>query len=807
MNKYICIHGHFYQPPRENPWLEYVESQDSAHPYHDWNERVTAECYAPNSLARILGDHGKIVDIVSNYSNISFNFGPTLLSWMEKKDKEIYQAIIDADKQSRNNFSGHGSALAQAYNHMILPLANPRDKVTQIIWGIKDFEYRFGRKPEGMWLPETAVDLESLDIMAEQGIKFTILAPRQAKRVRKTGDKRWRNVNSGKIDPRNSYICHLPSGREMNLFFYDGPISQAVAFEKLLLKGEYLADRILNIFTSSEEDQLVHIATDGETYGHHHERGDMALAYCLHYIREKNLAQITIYGEYLEKHPPVNEVEIFENSSWSCVHGIERWRSNCGCNSGLHLGWAQEWRSPLRGTLDWLRDNVTQIYEQEMKDLVNDPWQARNEYIEVILNRSKDNVDYFLERIAAHKLSAEESVKVLKWLEAQRHAMLMYTSCGWFFDEVSGIETVQILCYAARVIQLVRELTNMPLEETFMNLLEKTPSNIPEYKNAKYIYENFVKPAILGLVRIGAHYAIASLFMNKDELKELYSYVVNEEAYDLSELGNQKLVVGEISIQSKITLEKGAVSFAVFHMGDHNFIGGVRLFNDKEKFDQMHKEIKEVFNKGDGTGTIALIEHHFDKVRYSIWHLFKDEQAKVLDQILESTLRDVDSTLRQINERHSPIIQVIKQLKKTLPNSISNSLSATVNLDITRILSEDTIDFKQLEQLVVQISELSLNIDKVALEFLARKKINSLMRQFEMDPYDAKVIEIVERLLIVLKPLSLDMDFWRAQNIYYSTGKQVFGKIKQSAQNSDVAAQKWIDIYNRLGECFEVWIG
>ena len=290
MNKFVCIHGHFYQPPRENPWLDEVEVQDSAFPYHDWNERVTAESYARNADARILDDSQRIVDIVNNYSKISFNFGPTLLSWMEKKDPEIYRSIVEADRLSQKNFSGHGSAIAQVYNHMIMPLANSRDKRTQVIWGIKDFEFRFKRKPEGMWLAETAVDLETLDIMAEQGIKFTVLAPHQAK---------------GRVDPHVPYRCHLPSGRKICIFFYDGPIALGVAFEGLLNNGEQFARRLTNDFSSSDPNaQLVHVATDGETYGHHHKFGDMALAYCLHYIEEHQLAQLTVYGEFLEKFPP-----------------------------------------------------------------------------------------------------------------------------------------------------------------------------------------------------------------------------------------------------------------------------------------------------------------------------------------------------------------------------------------------------------------------------------------------------------------------------------------------------------------------
>src|ERR687897_141276 len=374
MERYVCIHGHFYQPPRENAWLETVELQDSAYPYHDWNQRITAECYAPNSVARILDDQGRIVQLVNNYSRISFNFGPTLLQWLENNEPEVYEAILSADRLSMQKFAGHGSAIAQPYNHIILPLASQRDRRTQVLWGIGDFERRFKRRPEGIWLPETAVDLETLEILAEEGIRFTILAPHQASRVRRTGARLWQDVTGARIDPTRPYSQQLPSGKSIGLFFYDGPIARAVAFEGLLTRGDHFADRLIGAFSDQRSwPQLVHIATDGESYGHHHRFGDMALAYALNQIESKKLAQLTNYGEYLERHPPTQEVEIIEKSSWSCFHGIDRWWSNCGCNTGGHPNWDQEWRTPLRDALDWLRDSLSKPFETHAGKFLKDP--------------------------------------------------------------------------------------------------------------------------------------------------------------------------------------------------------------------------------------------------------------------------------------------------------------------------------------------------------------------------------------------------------------------------------------------------
>lgn len=599
MERYICIHGHFYQPPRENPWLEAIEIQDSAHPYHDWNERINAECYAPNSASRILDGERRIIDIVSNYAKTSFNFGPTLLSWMEAYSPEIYQAVLDSDKKSVEMRSGHGNAIAQVYNHVIMPLANPRDKRTQVMWGIRDFENRFKRLPEGMWLSEAAVDLETLDILAKHGIRFTILAPHQAQRVREIGTDKWLDVSGQKIDPTTAYICRLPSGRTMSIFFYDGPISRAVAFEKLLARGEDFASRLMSGFSDIRQwSQLLNIATDGESYGHHHKFGDMALAYTLNYIESNGLARLTNYGEYLEKCPPTHEVEIFENSSWSCIHGIERWRNNCGCNSGGRPEWNQEWRASLRETLDWLRDRLSAGYEQKAGEYLKDPWKARDEYIEVILDRSEDVIKVFFERHAVRGLSRDEWVVVLKLLEVQRHAMLMYTSCGWFFDELSGIETVQVLQYAGRAIQLSEGLINEGLEKGFLERLEGAKNNLPGHGNGAKIYERFVKPAMIDLKKVAAHYAVSSLFEDYGDETDIFSYSAKREDYQRLEAGRTSIAMGRIYATSKVTLESETLTFCILHLGNHDLNGGVRTYLGPEAYQSMKDEICAAFDMG-----------------------------------------------------------------------------------------------------------------------------------------------------------------------------------------------------------------
>ena len=482
MNKFICIHGHFYQPPRENPWLEAITYQESAYPFHDWNERINAECYAPNTRARILDEKGVVIERVNNYSKISFDFGPTLLSWMEFKAPDTYQAVLEADKISRETFSGHGSAMAQCYSHMIMPLADSKDKYTQVYWGIRDFEFRFKRLPEGMWLPETAVDLETLQIMADLGIRFTVLAPHQAGRL----------LDHGELDINQPYSVRLGAGRSINVFFYNGALSQSLAFENILQDGKCFAEKLMQT-DNTDGPQLLSVATDGETYGHHHKFGDMALAFALKYIDDQVDARLTNFAEYLEKFPPQEEIEIIEKTSWSCAHGVGRWSSNCGCETGGRPEWNQGWRGPLRKALDWFQCRADSIFVEVGKGLFKDPWEARNRYIDIRINRY--DRDTFLAEQCQNSLDESRKVVVLKLLELQSNAMLMYTSCGWFFNDISGIETEQILLYAGKAIQLAEEISGEVLEPHFLELLELAESNVLEKGNGSQIYKNVIEKA------------------------------------------------------------------------------------------------------------------------------------------------------------------------------------------------------------------------------------------------------------------------------------------------------------------------
>ena len=500
MKKFICIHGHFYQPPRENPWTGEVDEEPSAAPFHDWNERIVKECYEANARAPILNAKGETAICVNNFKNISFDIGPTLLSWLRRKSTLTYQAIVDADRESVADHNGHGNAMAQIYNHIIMPLAKKRDKITQVIWGIEDFKFHYGRPPEGMWLSEAAVDYETLKILSDNGILFTVLAPHQAMRIRKIGFARfWEPVNHENIDPKRPYRVLLEGGRQFHVFFYDAPISRAVAFQGLLNSGDQLVSRLMNAFGRAETSQLVSLAVDGETFGHHHKFGEMAVAYGLKKIRDHHLAQLTNYAEFLEKNGSQWEVSIQPNSSWSCAHGVERWRSDCGCRMNHEMGWNQKWRGTLREALDTLHEVVDHVYESQMGLLVKDPWQARNDYVQVLLDPSEKQRKRFLAKHAKRTLFPVDEKRIWDLLEAEKFSLYMFTSCGWFFDDISGIEPVQLMKFALRAMELVQPYTDKDLETGFKKMMARTKSNIPENGTGADVFDRFVKSAKPGV--------------------------------------------------------------------------------------------------------------------------------------------------------------------------------------------------------------------------------------------------------------------------------------------------------------------
>lgn len=765
--KYICIHGHFYQPPRENAWLETIEVQDSAAPYHDWNERINDECYAPNATARVLNEHDHISAISNNYSRISWNFGPTLLSWLEEHDPATYARLQKADRDSLERFGGHGNALAQSYNHIIMPLANARDKHTQIRWGITDFKARFNRMPEGMWLAETAVDTDTLEALVDNGIKFTVLAPRQCRSVRHENDEHWHEVH-GNVDPRRAYRCPLPSGRTIDLFFYDGGVSKAVAFEGLLNDGQLLADRLKNSLDHNDEVQIAQIATDGESYGHHHKKGEMALAFCLNQLEENPAVELTNYGQFLELHPPQWEAHIHDNSSWSCVHGVERWRSNCGCHTGGEAGWNQLWRAPLRDALDQVRERLITVFETEGEKLFKDPWEARDKYIQLVLDRSLKNSDDFLVKHGTKKLFSDpEKVRMLRLLEMQRHCMLMYTSCAWFFNEVTGIETLQVLQYANRALHLCEVITGEDHHPAFLASLEEVPSNVME--NAAVSYRENVMNSRVGLRRVGMHFAASSLFEADMQNLELFNYRSEIHALRQLRAGSYRLAMGRMTILSNLTHSNNSYCFAVLYLGQQTMIGSIRDDMSIEDFDATAPSLEEQFRGGHVGEVIGRINNHFGSDTFSLWHLFRDEKRRILMFMTDRTLAIASKNFSDVYYDNYQLMSTMRESDLPLPDAYKAAVRFTLHRRLQDVLTDEVtadspFDQARLERVVNEDIHWNLPwIDRAELNQAAAAKLYWLIgAAFTTPAYWDDAYYLLE----AIPKLNLSPNFYRAQNTF-----------------------------------------
>jgi len=812
MPRYVCIHGHFYQPPRENPWLEEVELQDSALPYHDWNERVTAECYGPNASSRIVDPEGRIVNIINNYARMSFNFGPTLLSWMERHAPRVLEAIVEADRLSRRRFGGHGSAMAQVYNHMIMPLATTDRKRTQVHWGVEDFRRRFGRDPEGMWLPECAVDTSSLEILAESGIAFVLLAPSQARRTRRTGKTPapWRD-HAGDVDPTAVYRVALPSGRSIAVFFYDGPIAGDVAFGELTHNGEALHQRLLSAFAGAGRDwpQLVHIATDGETYGHHHPFGDMALAWCLTLLEQDPSVSLTNYAQYLKKHPPAFEAEIHENSSWSCVHGVDRWRTDCGCASGGHPGWNQAWRAPLRKAVDWLAGEAETQLETTGAALFKNPKAARDASIEIILDRSSATVSRFLAGQALAPLTSQASIAMLKLLEAARMAELIHTSCAWFFDEVSGIETVQILQYAARLSQLLGEITGRSPERRLTVLLAKAPSNV--LKNGAQAYELYAKPGKAGLLQAAAHAAVASLFEEGPPGQALGAWEVTREAHEALRSGRWTLVTGLGRIASPLTWESLHFVYAAAWFGGHHVLCGVEPAGGPQDLQAVRRPLAKAFERGDQGAVVTRIAARFGEHTFSLARLFRDEQRAILGRMLAPARTRALEAYRRIFEASEDMLRYLQWLKAPLPAEIVDAGRHVAQHGLELLFGgESAVDWQQAQDLADSVARWNLGLERERPGMLATAWIGRLVMAVEARPAGPAARETMETAVKALElahALALPLRVWKAQNACFRLAGKPLARLKAKAQAGDAAAKQWVEAFQRLAELLGVKAG
>lgn len=831
-NFYLCVHGHFYQPPRDNPWLEIIELQKSASPFHDWNERITRECYGPNTRSRLHGNNGFITKLINNYEYMSFDFGPTLLSWLEIKHPWIYFQILAADKTGQKRYNGHGNALAHVYNHVIMPLAARRDKLTQIRWGLADFRHRFGREAEGMWLAETAVDTETLDLMADEGIKFTILSPSQASAIRSIGsmsgssggifskDKEkpsgWKDVSGGRIDPTRPYRVFLnrASGKYIDVFFYDSPLSRAIAYEKILSSGEALLGRVRSILDNHKDGpRILSIATDGESYGHHFKFGEMALSWLFDHIENEDKIRLINFGAFLELFPPTYEVKIVENSSWSCAHGIKRWRSDCGCSVNENKKFNQQWRKPLREGLEWLSGELALIFEKRASLLLKNPWVARDEYINIILDKS--GKDSFFQKHSSGTLKEDEKTEALCLLESQRMAMYMFTSCGWFFDDISGIESIQILMYALRAIELARRYSPNDFEKGLIGFLVLAKSNDPAYKDGARIFDTMVKPSKITPSMAAAHHAMLSLVeVIKPEINPFSEMVLpmRENRYNNEGV---KAILGEVKIIEKRTgIEIPKRYLAVHEKGrGYSCIIGSAIAPD---YEIINEEITKAFFESPSSLITVFSMTAQDGRYFALEDIIPDVRLVMIHGIAESIYGGIRKSMDS-NNALDELVNVLRLIKEPPPSCLNNIfrlLSAELFSDLlVRNIDKGRIDFENYSNL------LDLFQSDPASSLLDGKKTSPFFQEIMTDPLIKKtvrdflvntfnhfaiskniaMIENIINFLNLINSQGIKMDLWDCQNIFYDTYK-ASGSLK--AENPRVYS-KLMELGSLLGFSIE----
>lgn len=782
---YITIHGHYYQPPRENPYLDTIERQPSAYPFHDWNERILYECYRPNAFARILNDRSEVIKIVNNFEYLSFNIGPTLMSWLQMYDIEVYQKIIEADQKSCQRLNGHGNAIAQVYNHIILPLANQRDKITQIRWGKADFKQRMQRDPEGMWLAETAVDYATIETLINEGIKFTILAPSQAERCRPFAteddpEPEWLEVGGSQIDPTRPYRCFIKDGRYLDIFFYDGPISRDMGFNDVLNHTDHLVGRVAQAIKGDHRSsQLISAATDGETFGHHKAGTEKCLAYAFTHEFPKRGWVVTNYAHYLSICPPTWEVELKPVTAWSCSHGVDRWQDNCGCGGGGD--WHQKWRKPLRNALNWLRDQLVKVYEASGRSLFRDPWVARDEYIQVILDRSPENVTEFLMRHQKNPLTDAEKIDALRLLEMQRHTLLMYTSCGWFFDELSRPEGTQILRYAARALELAGDITGLRLEAEFVRRLELALSNVEIFGHGGEIYQKLVRSAQISFKQVAAHYAISSLFTTYQLQQRIYCYDAEKLDYQKQQIGSLTLAVGQVRLSSEITWESHHYIFAVLHMGGWDFHCCIQPFNGRLGYSQIKEQLFASLKQASVAKMIIEMSQLFGNQSFDLQHLFAEERHRILQQVTNHTKQRLDQLYTQVYRDNYGILAAFQRDELPVPQELQVAAEIAIAyrcLKTITALEQTTDDPQMMGTHLVELGAIATEANHLRCNLRipeAKQTLERLILQLlwqvlhDEDPTDLETkIELISQTIAVANELHLGVSLAKAQELYYN---------------------------------------
>ncbi|NLD36554.1 MAG: DUF3536 domain-containing protein [Desulfatiglans sp.] len=798
-NRFLCIHGHFYQPPRENPWTGTIHLQKSAYPFHDWNERITRECYGPNTRSRLHGENGFIKKLKNNYEQISFNFGPTLLTWLEKNNPWIYSQIIEADKKSCNTFGGHGNAIAQVYNHIIMPLASEKDKITQVKWGLADFSHRFGREAEGMWLAETAVNRDTLKVMASEGVRFTILSPFQAHMVKSISHNKseWLDVSGGRVDCTHPYRYFLPEDRSLyiDIFFYNGPLSKAIAYEKLLGSGEIFLRKIMEAYPSeTNTPALVSMATDGESYGHHFKFGEMALTWVLDTVKHQGDISITNYGEFLEMCPPEKEVMIIENSAWSCAHGVERWRSNCGCSISQHPGWTQSWRAPLREGLDWLNMRLSKIFERETKGLLKDTVKTRNDYITVLMTPDEKEKNRFLRKHSAGSLTKEQKNLVFRLLESQKYSLYMFTSCGWFFDDISGIEAIQVLMYAKKAIELCGPFSDEGLEKGLMDYLNKAISNDQRYENGLEVYNKKILPLKYDMVSLCANYSLLCV-VDQDHRLKWVKNIVKPHNVKMGMTGENKLFFAETGDPEALDAGYKICSISIITPENElKCISGKTSRDDQKHMEEMIDRV--LSGKEQVLGIDAFSKYLSDSETLTFNDMMPDIKSEIMDILLRRLENQFFSTVCERPQEMYNYIRYLASQDENIPDYLTNAIQSITNGLIVKLFKysgDAPINYNEIEYLLSLFisepdDEESNPVNRIVFDPVTLLQQYRILQSIECF-LTGQILSIRDNninlcLINILKTVefihkyNIYPDLWQFQNLFYDLSTDI-GFIKK----------------------------
>jgi alpha-amylase/alpha-mannosidase (GH57 family) len=778
----LVIHGHFYQPPRENPWTDHIEHQPSAHPFSNWNERITSECYRPNAFARIVDNYGRVERIVNNYSLINFNFGATLLAWLERFHAQTYACILEADRLSARRRGGHGNAIAQGYHHAILPLCNERDRRTEIRWGLADFRHRFGREPESLWLPETACDDATLGALIDEGLKYVILSPFQAERVRPVGGDIWLSVIDGQLDTTVPYRYLHPdgSGRSLAIFFYDGGLAKAIAFDGALASSHMLLERFERRAregggVQGASGRVVNVATDGESYGHHFKFGDRCLAYALEVEAAARGLRVTNYGEFLEENEPVWEVEIKrgaegEGTAWSCAHGVGRWTRDCSCHASAPEGWNQKWRAPLRDALNYVRDEAARAYAEQGGELFRDPWRARDDYVELLVDARRDRTE-FLARQAGRRLSEADERRALTLLELQRSSLLMFTSCGWFFNDISGIETVQVLSYAARAMDFMDELGLASPRGQFLDRLAEAQSNVGKHGNGADIFRRTVETARVAPARIAASLAISSLVDKSEQDGEIAGHAFTLTDFRQEQHGRLALATGRIVLKTFSTHKRMDFAVAAMHVGDVDFYCVLKEYPGDEVFRAATENLWSRFRTGSVPALLRLMQEEFGPSDFGLEHLLPEGRQRIYEIMFGRMVGRFSEQYEYLYEENRRNIEMLQQAGFHLPEELRAAAEFTITGRLEREMQKfeqqnNPAAFREALKIAGEVARLGYRLDRTSMRHKFEKLIVATVREAVNEP-GAENYEAALALIDLAAKLNLHANLERAQEIVY----------------------------------------